>query len=123
MNLFELSTKERFRFPFKGQISVEDLWELRAKELNEVYKVLVSQLKENNGESLLNIETKEDNALKAKIEIVKYIFDVKTKEYEERKVASENRKKNQKILELINRKQEAELENLLIEELKNLLTE
>ena len=32
-NMFEVATRNKFRFPFKGLISVEDLWELSVDNL------------------------------------------------------------------------------------------
>ena len=33
MELFEIATRKKYRFPYKGLISVEDLWDLSMREL------------------------------------------------------------------------------------------
>ena len=40
MGLFENATRKQYRFPFKGLISVEDLWKLSLDDLNTVWKTL-----------------------------------------------------------------------------------
>ena len=44
-NMFEVATREKMRFPFKGMISVEDLWDLSVQNLDKVFKTLNSQRK------------------------------------------------------------------------------
>ena len=40
-NLFEMATRSKLRFPStKGELSVEDLWDLSDKDLDVVYKNL-----------------------------------------------------------------------------------
>ena len=46
-NIFEAATKEKYRFPFKGMISVEDLWDLKLQDLDSVFKSLNKQKKQN----------------------------------------------------------------------------
>jgi len=79
-NIFEVAVKSKFRFEFKGLISVEDLFDLNVRDLDSVFKTLNSQLKQVKEESLLEIKTKQDEELDIKIEIVKYIFEVKKKQ-------------------------------------------
>ena len=52
MELFKLAAKEKYRFPFRGNISVEDLFDLTTSQLDVVYKELKSQVKESS-DSLL----------------------------------------------------------------------
>lgn len=120
-NIFEVATKEKYRFPFKGMISVEDLWDLKLQDLDSVFKSLNKQKKQNDEESLLQVKTAEDQELDNKIQIVKYIVKFKQEEIEERLQAKDKKEYNQKLLELIERKQNEELAGKSIEELQAML--
>ena len=77
-NLFEIATRERYRFPYHGLIGVEDLWGLPKTELNNIYKYLMGKRRENETDSLMDEMTSRANeALDNEIEIVKYIFQYK----------------------------------------------
>lgn len=41
--MFETAVRNKMRFPYKGQISVEDLWDLDVNALDGVFKTLNSQ--------------------------------------------------------------------------------
>ena len=56
--MFETAVRTKMRFPFKGVVSVEDLWDLSVENLDTVYKTLNSELKKATEESLLNTKTK-----------------------------------------------------------------
>ena len=43
-NMFEIAARNKFRFPFKGMISTEDLWDLSVENLDNVFKTLNSCL-------------------------------------------------------------------------------
>lgn len=120
-NIFEAATKGKYRFPFKGMISVEDLWDLKLQDLDSVFKSLNKQKKQNDEESLLQVKTAEDQELDNKIQIVKYIVKFKQEEIEERLQAKGKKEYNQKLLELIERKQNEELAGKSIEELQAML--
>lgn len=120
-NLFEIGTREGYLFDFKGQINLYDVWKLPLKALDTIFKGLNAQLKETQEESLLETKTKENEELDNKIQIIKYIVQVKQQEETERLQAKENREKKQKIMELIAKKQDQSLENMSIEELRQLL--
>lgn len=120
-NIFEAATKEKYRFPFKGMISIEDLWDLKLQDLDSVFKSLNKQKKQNDEESLLQVKTAEDQELDNKIQIVKYIVKFKQEEIEERLQAKDKKEYNQKLLELIERKQNEELAGKSIEELQAML--
>ena len=56
-NLFEVATRKQYRFPYKGNASVEDLWHLPLKELDAVFKILNAEAKKTEEESLLNTKS------------------------------------------------------------------
>ena len=78
--LFEMATRSKLRFPStKGELSVEDLWDLSDKDLDVVYKNLKDQEVKSSEESLLD-DANVDPKLTAAIGIVKYIFTTKRNE-------------------------------------------
>lgn len=121
MDLFEMATRNKFRFPYKGMISVEDLWDLGPIQLDTVYKALNREIKKADEVSLVSTDNSEDAELTAKINIVKFIFDVKTNEAAARKIAAENAEKKRRIAEILAQKQEESLMSKSEDELKKML--
>ena len=122
-NMFEVATRTKMRFPFKGMISVEDLWDLSVQNLDKVFKALNSQRKEAQEESLLNVKSSEDEVLDTQIAIVKYIVNVKLEERAAMVKAAENKEKKQKIMALMAKKDDEAMGNMSKEELQKLLDE
>lgn len=118
--LFIKATRNKYRFPYKGQASVEDLWDLSLRELDTIFKALNAQVKQTNEESLLATKSKEDSILDAKIAIVKHIFQVKQSEAEAAKTAAANAAQRQRIGEIIAAKEDAALQGKTVEELRAL---
>ena len=122
-NLFESATRSKMRFPFKGMISVEDLWDLSLTNLDSVFKTLNAEVKKSEEESLLNTKSKEDEELSNKIEIVKYIVNIKLEEKKTRENARKNAEMKQRLLEIKAKRQDAALENMSDEDLDKMLAE
>jgi len=122
-NIFEVATRNKMRFAFKGLISVEDLWDLDVKSLDSIFQSLNSQLKQVKEESLLDAKTKQDKELEMKIDIIKHIFQVKTDEQNVRLLAKEKREQKQKIMGILATKQDQTLQNKSEEELQKMLEE
>lgn len=120
-NLFIMATQHKFRFPFKGLVSVEDLWDMNVRDLDEVFKALNAQAKQDDEESLLATKTKEDSILEAKIEIVKYIVTVKLEEAEAKRIREEQKEKKNRIAEILADKQDEELRGKSVAELTAML--
>lgn len=120
-NLFVMATQHKFRFPFKGLVSVEDLWDMNVRDLDSVFKALNAQAKQADEESLLTAKTKEDSILEAKIEIVKYIVTVKLEEAEAKRIRAEQKEKKNRIAEILADKQDEELRGKTVEELTEML--
>lgn len=118
--LFEMASKMKVRFNYRGVITTEDLWDLDVRALDYIYKQLMVAKKESETESLLE-EKKTNPILEVQIEIVKHIFNVKVEERKAAELQAENTAKKQKILAILARKQDAELENKSAEELEELI--
>ena len=122
-NIFEYAVRNKIRFPFKGMISVEDLWDLSLTNLDSIYKTLNKQVKQSEEESLLATKTSVDTELEVQIEIVKYIVSVKLKEQEAREKATAKKAQAQKIMSIIATKEDEALQNTSVEDLRKMLDE
>lgn len=122
-DMFEKAVKDKYRFPYKGQIAVEDLYDLPLGSLDTVFKTLNAEVKKTDEESLLQTKSAEDDILATKIEIVKYIFNEKLEEKKNQQEAAERKEKKQKIMQIIATKQDEALRNASVEDLQKMLDE
>lgn len=116
--LFELASRNKTRFEFKGLISVEDLWDLSLTELDSIFKSLNSKLKSTKEESLLDTKTAKDEEVELQIELVKHIVETKIKERDEKVNAAVRAQDLAKYENLLAEKKDAELKDLDIEEIE-----
>lgn len=123
-NIFEVAIRNKFRFNFKGMVTVEDLWDLTLTQLDSIYKTLNKEIKETEEDSLLGTKTKENDELQTKIEIIKYIVQQKVQEKEDHENQIKLKQQKQQILGLLEKKQQTNMENMsedqLLEMLNNL---
>lgn len=120
-DLFKVAAKRKYRFNFKGEISVEDLFDLSVEDLDKIYKDLKRNQKNASEESLLDSISKEDKILANKIEIVKIIVADKLAARERAKKHVDQKIQNQRILEIMADKQDAALKEKSLEELQAML--
>lgn len=119
--LFEMATRSKLRFPStKGELSVEDLWDLSDKDLDVVYKNLKDQEVKSSEESLLD-DANVDPRLTAAIGIVKYIFTTKRNER-----LAENERINKKLtqrkyIDALSKKQDEAIEKMSEAELRAMI--
>ena len=123
VNMFEVATRNQFRFAFKGMLNVEDLWQLSPRDLDTIFKTLNSQLRQIKEESLLETKSMEDQILDVKIQIVKHIFNIKQEEEAKRIKAKENKEKKQKLMEILANKEDQDLLNKSKEDIQKMLNE
>ena len=119
--MFEIATRNKFRFPYKGMISVEDLWDLPLTALDSIYKTLNKQVKQDKEDSLLETRSKESEVAELQIAIVKYIVSTKQIEAAAKIAAKENADKRRRIMEIMANKQDEELMSKTVEELQKML--
>ena len=121
--IFEFATRNKVRFPFKGMISVEDLWDLSLTNLDSIYKTLNKQVKQSEEESLLSTKASVDTELEVQIAIVKHIVSIKLAEKEAAEKAFAKKAQKQKIMSIIATKENEALQNSSIDDLKKMLDE
>ena len=122
-NLFEIATRNRYRFTYKGVMTVEDLWDLNVEALDAIFKTLNRQKKTADEDSLLATKSAEDTELANKIELVKYIVSVKLAEAADRVSAAEKKAQRDKIMEIVAKKRDKALEDMGIDDLMKKLEE
>lgn len=122
-NIFEYAVRNKVRFPFKGMISAEDLWDLSLTNLDSIYKTLNKQVKQSEEESLLTTKTSVDTELEIQIAIVKHIVSVKLEEQEAREKAATKKAQKQKIMSIIATKEDEALQNSSVDDLRKMLEE
>lgn len=129
MNIFESATKKKLRFPSSsGLLSTEDLWDLpllgdkrNSVNLDDIAKNLNKKIKESEEDSFVKKPSSVNSDLKLQFDVVKHIIDVKIEEDAKRADAAAKRERNERIMEIIERKQDQELESKSLDELKSLL--
>ena len=119
MSMFETATRKKYRFPFRGLISTEDLWDLSLEQLDTVFKTLNKQIKTEEETSLMT-QSATDETTANMIEIVKHVFTTKQEEANERRLAAKNAEKKKRILEVIAQKQDESLMSMSLEDLQKL---
>lgn len=119
-NIFEQAARGKYRFPFRGLCTVEDLWDLNVNNLDAVYKELNKQKRNNNEDSLLEASN-EDTRLNDMIEIVKHVVSVKQKEKADRILEKERKERNQMIMDIIKDKEYENLRSKSIAELMGIV--
>ena len=119
--LFEMATRSKLRFPStKGELSVEDLWDLSDKDLDVVYKNLKDQEVKSSEESLLD-DANVDPKLTAAIGIVKYIFTTKRNERLAEKERINKKLTQRKYIDALSKKQDEAIEKMSEAELRAMI--
>lgn len=119
--LFEMATRSKLRFPStKGELSVEDLWDLSDNDLDVVYKNLKDQEVKSSEESLLD-DANVDPKLTAAIGIVRYIFTTKRKEKLAEKERINKKQTQKKYIDALSKKQDEAIEKMSEAELRAMI--
>lgn len=105
----------------RGFLSLEDLWDLSLQNLNTLAKGLKRELKAELEEDFLEEKTEEDTITKLKFDIVIEVLNIKKSEAKAASEATAMKAHNQKILGLIAKKQDEDLEKMSVEDLQKLL--
>lgn len=107
----------------KGNLSIEQLWDLPLTELNTLAVSLDEKYKNSKGKSFLDTKTVADKGLKNQFDIVLDILETKKEELDIASKKKENKDHNAKIFALIAKKKEGELEGKSLKQLEAMLLE
>ena len=128
MNIFEQATRRAIRFESaKGDLSVEQLWNLPLQSRNQfdldtVAKTVNRQLNDVTEESFVSVrENPAKETLSLKLELVKHIISVKLQEAEEARNRANKASEKEKLLRLLDEKQNEALRALTPEEIQERL--
>lgn len=128
--LFEQASRMKLRISTPaGNLSVEDIWELpltsRTNKLNldDIARSLHQELKSQDEVSFVTEKTSpKQSLLQLQFDIVKHVIDVKLAERNAAVNATKEKEKKDKILKIISEKEEDNLKNLSVDELKAMLS-
>lgn len=126
--MFEKASRMRLRFDtVKGMLSVEDLWDLPLTSntgkanLDDIARGLNKRLKNTDDVSFVVKEHKSDETVQLGFDIVKHIIDVRIAENEVQATAKANKEKKQMLLGIIAQKENEQLLNMPMDELKKIV--
>jgi uncharacterized protein (UPF0305 family) len=124
MNIFEQASRNKLRFDTaKGQLAAEDLWDLpltnKGTNLDDIAVRLHAALRDT-GVSFVKPASNTNSVNQLRFDIVKHIIDVKMAERDAAAAAADRKQKKDRILELISKKQDQELEGKSLDELTQL---
>jgi hypothetical protein len=124
MSIYKEGLRQGLRFDYKGLLSIEQLMrDLNLEELDGIFQGLSAQKKAQSEESLLASKTAASTQLDLKIEIVKDIVATLLQEKADRQEAAAKAAQKQKLLEVINRKRDSQLEDMPLEDLERMVAE
>jgi hypothetical protein len=116
--MFDKATRTKLRFQTdRGQLCVEDVWDLNLTALNALAKSLNRKLKQDQEEDFLSTKTEADATDKLRFDIVVSILEVKKAEKVEKEQAADKKAKREVILGVLARKQNEAIEGKSVEEL------
>lgn len=122
--MYKQASKLKLRFQTnKGILSVEQLWDLSQKDLVSSIQAVKKLLKTNNDDELSFLEDNKvvDVENQLRFDVLKDVYLTIKKEREEARNQVEAKAFNQKILSILEKRKEENLEKLSESELINLL--
>lgn len=117
--MYKNATKQKLRYPTKrGQLSVEDLWDLPLTELDSLYATLSDEQEKSQRVSLLSKPTAKSAIDTLRIEILKDIVTTRLADAADKQNKAIKAQERIRILEAIERKKDNAFEEQSLEELQ-----
>ena len=122
MEMYKLASQMKLRFQStKGELSTEQLWELSLDDLDRTIVALDADVNQSEKKSYLKKATKKGELAKLKFDIALDVLNTRLEEANALTLAREEKERKDKILSIIARKKEGQLEEMSVEELEALL--
>lgn len=127
--MYKIASRKKLRIQTnRGMLSVEQLWDLSKEDIGELAKAIRKRINDQKGvtgdselDFLKPSAQTEETIDELTFRILKDIYQTKQAEEDKAHRRAAARENNRKILELIAKKQDQELENKSIEELEAML--
>lgn len=122
--MFKQASQLKLRFvTAKGNLSVEQLWDISQTDLSNAIKAVKKVLKKTDDDELSFLQDAKvvDVENQLRFDILKDVYLTKKKESEELRAAAENKAHNQFILNLIEEKKLGKLREMSVEDLEKQL--
>jgi len=128
MSMFEQASRLQIRFESaKGLLTVEDLWHLPLTSdtgkanLDDLARALHRKVQSTEDVSFVTTEPKTDATTQLAFDLVKHVIGVRLEENKAAEQARQNKARKQKLLDVLERKESAALENLSADEIRKLI--
>lgn len=122
MDIFKQASKQQLRISTtRGMLTVEQLWTLSIEHLDLLAVSLQEKYETSKGKSFVRKRTIKDKQVKLEFDIVLDILNTKVEEQEASQNAAEIKAHNQKIMGMIQKKQEEDLGTKSIKDLEKML--
>lgn len=124
MSTFKEASKLALRFPTsKGELTVEQLWQLSLTDLSNLIKNVKKILKKSDDDELSFLDEKNtvDTVNQLRFDCAKEIYIDRKTEQELLRTERERKEQNQKIMSIIANKKEQSLQNMDIADLEKML--
>lgn len=124
MSNFEKAVRQKLRFPsIRGPLTTEDLWDLpltskNGLDLNSVAQAVNAEVKASGEESFVGESTPASATAVLKLEVVKSVIATKIAERDAEATRKQKREKRERLLELLANKEDAALQELTPEQIK-----
>lgn len=122
--MFEKASRLKLRFPYRGQCTIEDLWDIPIEALDDMFKTL-NRLNQDEETLLINKDDDKEDilVLKIKIGIIRHVVSVRLKEQGEVQNEKGRADRKQALLHILAEKQNDELRSMPADELAKLIDE
>lgn len=122
MNTFEKASRLKLRFiTSRGDLSVEELWDLSLTNLDTIARAVNKKLKEQEEESFIAKKSKTNTELELSLEIIKHIINTKQEEAESARLKAEKKSQIDFMKNLLQKKRLDAMESMSVDEIEKQL--